>query len=176
MAFMNYTISRVCIHPKYSLLVPHKTKNFNFISSTTTVAALSEKGTDGSIGENDSRNASAASPSARTRLDLLEQLTSTSPSGYESDGNYAELTIREKLAQLVGERDDDFSIRLGKKLKIPKLLTVSQKRNIKRQAYLNEVSRRNDTNFFAIIGAFVLLPPLIILGVAIATGYVQLFP
>jgi len=96
--------------------------------------------------------------------------------GYTSDGNYAELTIREKLIELVGERDDDFVLRLGKKLKVPKLLTVSQKRNIKRQAYLNEVSRRNDTNFFAIIGAFVLLPPLIILGVAIATGYVQLFP
>ncbi|KAI3736034.1 hypothetical protein L6452_15565 [Arctium lappa] len=180
MAFMHYTTSRVCIHTKYSLLLPHKTKqnfNFNFTSSTTTVAALSEKGTDGSIGENDPRNGSAAaSSSARTRLDLLEQLTSTSPSGYESDGNYGELTIREKLAQLVGDRDDDFSIRLGKKLKIPKLLTPSQKRNIKRQAYLNEVSQRNDTNFFATIGAFVLLPPIIILGIAIATGYVQLFP
>ncbi|KAJ0633010.1 hypothetical protein HanLR1_Chr17g0671691 [Helianthus annuus] len=95
---------------------------------------------------------------------------------YGSDRNYGELTIREKLIELVGDRDDDFTMRLGKKMKVPKLLTVSQKRNIRRQSYLNEVSRRNDSNFFATIGAFVLLPPIIILGVAIATGYVQLFP
>jgi hypothetical protein len=43
---------------------------------------------------------------------------------------------------LVGDRDDDFSIPLGKKnLKkvSANFLTVSQKRNIRRQAYLNEV-------------------------------------
>lgn len=87
-------------------------------------------------------------------------------------------TIRDQLAQLVGDRDDDFTIPLGKNLKkvSPKFLTVSQKRNIRRQAYLNEVSRRNDSVFFATIGAFVILPPLVILGIAIATGYVQLFP
>ncbi|PWA53668.1 hypothetical protein CTI12_AA443520 [Artemisia annua] len=96
--------------------------------------------------------------------------------GSGSDGNYRELTIREKLVELVGDRDDDFSMRLGEKMRVPKLLTVAQKRNIKRQSYLNEVSQRNDTNFFATIGAFVLLPPIIILGIAIATGYVQLFP
>lgn len=178
MSLMNYTTSRICIHPKYSFVIPHKTKQiFTLTFSCGTVAALSEKGTDGSIGEDDRRNSSAASPSARTQINLLDQLsTSTSPSGYTSDGNYQELTIREKLIELVGDRDDDFVLRLGKKLKVPKLLTVSQKRNIKRQAYLNEVSRRNDSTFFATIGAFVLLPPLIILGVAIATGYVQLFP
>lgn len=88
------------------------------------------------------------------------------------------LTIRDQLAQLVGERDDDFIIPLGKNLKkvSPKFLTISQKRNIKRQAYLNEVSQRNDSVFFATIGAFVILPPIIILGIAIITGYVQLFP
>lgn len=88
------------------------------------------------------------------------------------------LTIRDQLAQLVGERDDDFNIPLGKNLKkvSPKFLTISQKRNIKRQAYLNEVSQRNDSVFFATIGAFVILPPIIILGIAIITGYVQLFP
>ncbi|GJU76555.1 hypothetical protein Tco_1273625, partial [Tanacetum coccineum] len=132
-----------------------------------------------SVGDDDNdrpNTSAAASPSTRTQLDLLEQLTTTSPSGYGSDGNYAELTIREKLVELVGDRDDDFSMRLGKKMKVPKLLTVAQKRNIKRQSYLNEVSQRNDTNFFATIGAFVLLPPIIILGIAIATGYVQLFP
>ena len=79
---------------------------------------------------------------------------------------------------MVGDQDDDFSIPLGKNLmKIsPKFLTTSQKRNIRRQTYLDEVSQRNDTVFFATIGAFVILPPLIILGIAILTGYVQLFP
>jgi hypothetical protein len=57
-----------------------------------------------------------------------------------------------------------------------KFLTTSQRRNIKRQNYLNEVTQRNDSTFFATIGAFVLLPPLIILGIAILTGYVQLLP
>lgn len=101
-------------------------------------------------------------------------------SGYESDGGFRKLTIREQLVQLVGERDEDedFSIPLGKNLKkvSPKFLTISQKRNIRRQAYLDEVSQRNDSVFFATIGAFVILPPIIILGIAILTGYVQLFP
>ncbi|KAK4342209.1 hypothetical protein RND71_038025 [Anisodus tanguticus] len=90
--------------------------------------------------------------SARTQLDLLEQLTSSSSAvnGYESDGSSSKPTIRDQLAKLVGERDDDFSIPLGTNLKkfSPKFLTTSQKRNIKRQAYLNEVSQRNDSTFF----------------------------
>ncbi|MBA0757421.1 hypothetical protein Gotri_020522 [Gossypium trilobum] len=92
--------------------------------------------------------------------------------GYESDGRSGKLTIREQLVRLVGDRDDDFTIPLGKNLKkvSPKFLTISQKRNIRRQAYLNEVSQRNDSVFFATIGAFVLVPPLIILGIAILTG------
>ncbi|VVB03177.1 unnamed protein product [Arabis nemorensis] len=120
------------------------------------------------------------SSSARTQLDLLEQLTPTSD-GYMSDGGGSSgFTIRDQLAMLVGgDRDDDeFTIPLGKNLKkvSPKFLTISQKRNIKRQSYLNEVSQRNDSVFFATIGAFVILPPLFILGFAILTGYVQLFP
>ncbi|KAF4373223.1 hypothetical protein G4B88_007236 [Cannabis sativa] len=117
--------------------------------------------------------------SARSQLDLLEQLSSTtSPSGYESDGKTGKLSIRDQLAELVRDRDGDFSIPLGKNLKkvSAKFLTISQKRNIKRQTYMNEVSQRNDSVFFATIGAFVILPPIIILGIAIATGYVQLFP
>ncbi|KAB8455109.1 hypothetical protein FH972_025262 [Carpinus fangiana] len=118
--------------------------------------------------------------SSRTQLDLLEQLTSTSSTvdGYESDGSSGRRKIREQLAQLVGDRDDDFTIPLGKNLKkvSAKFLTISQKRNIKRQAYLDEVSQRNDSVFFATIGAFIILPPFIILGIAIITGYVQLFP
>lgn len=99
-------------------------------------------------------------------------------SGYETDGSLQRHTIRDQLAQLVGDRDDDFSIPLGKDLKkvSAKFLTISQKRNIRRQAYLNEVSQRNDSVFFATIGSFVILPPFIILGIAIITGYVQFLP
>ncbi|KAK6120666.1 hypothetical protein DH2020_045587 [Rehmannia glutinosa] len=141
-------------------------------------AALSE-GTESKVTEEDPPTY-AGSSSARTQLDLLEQLTSgrTSVDGYESDGSSSRPTIREQLANLVGGRDDDFSLPLGKNLKkvSAKFLTISQKRNIRRQAYLNEVSQRNDSVFFATIGAFVILPPVVILGIAIATGYVQLFP
>ncbi|XWS36816.1 hypothetical protein CRYUN_Cryun20dG0118000 [Craigia yunnanensis] len=98
--------------------------------------------------------------------------------GYESDGSSGKLTIREQLVRLVGDRGYDFTIPLGKNLKkvSPKLLTISQKRNIRRQAYLDEVSQRNDSVFFATVGAFIIVPPFIILGIAILTGYVQLFP
>jgi len=97
--------------------------------------------------------------------------------GYESDSNTSRPTIREQLSELIGDRDDEFILPLGKRMKASvNSLTVSQKRNIKRQAYLNEVSRRNDSVFFATIGAFVILPPVIILSVAVLTGYVQLFP
>ena len=80
--------------------------------------------------------------------------------------------------RLAGDRDYDFTIPLGKNLKkvSPKFLTISQKRNIRRQTYLNEVSQRNDSVFFATVGAFIIVPPFIILGIAILTGYVQLFP
>jgi hypothetical protein len=117
-----------------------------------------------------------------TRIALRFNLRFTygliSSSGYESDGSSGRRTIREQLAQLVGDQDDDFTIPLGKNLKkvSAKFLTISQKRNIKRQAYLDEVSQRNDSVFFATIGAFIILPPFIILGIAIITGYVQLFP
>ncbi|XP_062026709.1 uncharacterized protein LOC133742985 [Rosa rugosa] len=154
-------------------------KPYPYPSSFRTPAAQSE-GAESWIKEEDrSASSSGSSSSAQTRLDLLEQLTSTSSSvdgGYESDASSRKLTIREQLAQLFGDRDDDFTIPLGKKFKkvSPKVLTISQKRNIRRQAYLNEVSQRNDSTFFATIGAFVLVPPLVILGIAIATGYVQL--
>ncbi|PRQ52115.1 hypothetical protein RchiOBHm_Chr2g0151981 [Rosa chinensis] len=154
-------------------------KPYPYPSSFRTPAAQSE-GAESWIKEEDrSASSSGSSSSAQTRLDLLEQLTSTSSSvdgGYESDASSQKLTIREQLAQLFADRDSDFTIPLGKKFKkvSPKVLTISQKRNIRRQAYLNEVSQRNDSTFFATIGAFVLVPPLVILGIAIATGYVQL--
>lgn len=71
----------------------------------------------------------------------------------------------------------EFSLPLGKKLMEngeAKSLTISQKRNIKRQAYLTEVSGRNDSAFFATIASFVILPPLAILAVALITGYIDL--
>ncbi|XP_009790166.1 uncharacterized protein LOC107810436 [Nicotiana tabacum] len=149
------------------------------LSSSLRRAALSEE-RDGNVTEEELPTYSGSLSSARTQLDLLDQLTSSSSAvnGYESDSSSSKPTIRAQLAKLVGDRDDDFSIPLGKNLKkvSAKFLTVSQKRNIKRQAYLNEVSQRNDSVFFATIGAFVILPPLVILGIAIATGYVQLFP
>ncbi|GER45090.1 insulinase (Peptidase family M16) family protein [Striga asiatica] len=143
-------------------------------------AALSE-GTDSRFTDQDSPAYAGSSSSARVQLDLLEQLTgagSSSVDGYTSDGNSGGPTVREQLANLVGDRDDNFSLPLGKNLKkvTAKFLTISQKRNIRRQSYLNEVSRRNDSVFFATIGAFVILPPVVILVIAIAMGYVQLFP
>ncbi|XP_023924788.2 uncharacterized protein LOC112036210 [Quercus suber] len=139
------------------------------------------EGAEGRVTEEDPPvSFSGSLSSSRTQLDLLEQLSSTSSAvdGYESDGSSQRLTIRDQLARLIGDRDDDFSIPLGKDLKkvSAKFLTISQKRNIRRQAYLDEVSQRNDSVFFATIGAFVILPPFIILGIAIITGYVQLFP
>ncbi|KAL5732110.1 hypothetical protein ACHQM5_004764 [Ranunculus cassubicifolius] len=119
--------------------------------------------------------------SARTQMDLLEQLTSTSSSSedYASEGDFPGPNIRDQLLQLVGDREgEDFSIPLGKNLKkvSKKFLTTSQKRNIKRQDYLNDVSKRNDAAFFSTIAAFVILPPIVILVVAVVTGYVQLLP
>ncbi|KAF5732503.1 hypothetical protein HS088_TW17G00030 [Tripterygium wilfordii] len=172
-----------CLIPKHK----HQSRLSSFSSSSSSssyrASAQSER-TQGGVTEEESSAAfSGTLSSVRTRLDLLEQLTSTSSSvdgGYESDGHglSRNLTIREQLAQLVGEREGDFSIPLGKDLKkvSAKFLTISQKRNIRRQAYLDEVSQRNDSVFFATIGAFVILPPFIILGIAIITGYVQLFP
>ena len=90
-------------------------------------------------------------------------------------------TIREQLSALAnGKVVDEFTLPLGKKLKegLKSLnkLTVSQRRNIKRQALLTQVSGRNDSLFFATVGAFVLVPPFAILAIAVITGYVQLFP
>ncbi|KAB2020757.1 hypothetical protein ES319_D07G090700v1 [Gossypium barbadense] len=165
------------------LLYSKPKHRFNLISSSSSScgkAFAQSEGKEGGVKEEDPPAFSGSLSSTRTQLDLLDQLSSTSSTadGYESDGRSGKLTIREQLVRLVGDRDDDFTIPLGKNLKkvSPKFLTISQKRNIRRQAYLNEVSQRNDSVFFATIGAFVLVPPLIILGIAILTGYVQLFP
>ncbi|KAL5227422.1 hypothetical protein ABZP36_015687 [Zizania latifolia] len=122
---------------------------------------------------------------ARTQLDLLEQLTSPTPDGIGLENGApteprVRATIREQLSVLIGDRDGEYTLPLGKKLKegLKSLnsLTVSQRRNIKRQALLTKVSGRNDSVFFATVGAFVLVPPFAILAIAVLTGYVQLLP
>ncbi|XWS75714.1 hypothetical protein CRYUN_Cryun01aG0115800 [Craigia yunnanensis] len=170
------------------LLYPKHKHSFKLISSSSSSSSscktfAQSAGKEGGVKEEDPpASFSGSLSSARTQLDLLEQLSSTSSAvdgtGYESDGSFGKLTIREQLVRLVGDRDDDFTIPLGKNLKTvgPKFLTISQKRNIRRQAYLDEVSQRNDSVFFATVGAFIIVPPFIILGIAILTGYVQLFP
>ncbi|XP_062217390.1 uncharacterized protein LOC133917518 [Phragmites australis] len=123
--------------------------------------------------------------SARTQLDLLEQLTSPTYDGIGlENGTPTEprqrTTIREQLSALANGKVDEFTLPLGKKLKegLKSLnnLTVSQRRNIKRQALLTKVSGRNDSVFFATVGAFVLVPPFAILAIAVLTGYIQLLP
>ena len=89
-------------------------------------------------------------------------------------------TIREQLSALANGKVDEFTLPLGKRLKkgLKRLNspTVSQRRNIKRQAMLTQVSGRNDSVFFATVGAFVLVPPFAILAIAVVTGYIQLLP
>ncbi|CAI9089017.1 OLC1v1023502C1 [Oldenlandia corymbosa var. corymbosa] len=186
---LNFSTVPLPTKPNLSVVISKHRQSHYFLGSSSSSssvvaakAALSEGTESRGVAEEDPPPSSGSS-STRSQLDLLEQLTSSS--GYESDGysssspGFSALTIRDQLLKIVGERDDDFVIPLGKKnlKKIsPKFLTISQKRNIKRQAYLDEVSQRNDSVFFATIGAFVILPPVIILGIAIATGYVQLFP
>ncbi|KAL7103918.1 hypothetical protein ACP275_08G210900 [Erythranthe tilingii] len=176
---LNFGAASTTLHPRpflSSKIPKQKIAAFNFYDSPSppclkAAASLSEGVTD----DDQEPTFSGPSSSARAQLNLLDQLTSgrSSIDGYVSDSSGP--TIREQLAKLVGERDDDFTIPLGKNLKkwTPKFLTVSQKRNIRRQTYLNEVSQRNDSVFFATIGAFVILPPILILGIAIATGYVD---
>lgn len=136
--------------------------------------------------EGATQDPSVSVSSARTQLDLLEQLTSSSTSDGIENGAPAETrvkaTIREQLSALYGDRGDEFTftLPLGKRLrqglKTLNSLTVSQRRNIKRQAMLTKVSGRNDSVFFATVGAFVLGPPIAILAIAVLTGYVQLLP
>lgn len=89
------------------------------------------------------------------------------------------MTIAEQLSNQVETETEEVVISLSiveKRSSVQEPLTISQKRNIRRQDYLNRVSERNDAPFFATVAAFVLLPPVCILGFAIATGYVELFP
>lgn len=93
------------------------------------------------------------------------------------------MTIRDQLAnQIEPAEASEVVVPLAKELvtKTPTIvaadLTISQKRNIRRQNYLNKVSERNDAPFFAAVAGLVLVPPILILAFAIATGYVEFFP
>ncbi|CAK9868098.1 unnamed protein product [Sphagnum jensenii] len=122
--------------------------------------------------------ASSASPATQqSHLELLERLT-TQNSATASAGKEMK-TIREQLSSQIEPEAQEVIIPLSslEKLEVPvKELTISQKRNIRRQDYLTKVSERNDVPFFATLAAAFLVPPICILGIAVATGYVDLFP
>jgi hypothetical protein len=59
--------------------------------------------------------------------------------------------------------------------KLPQQKSPAELRKQKRREYMAKVGKRNDSSFFASIGALVLIPPLAILGFAIATGYIDIF-
>ncbi|XP_022136710.1 uncharacterized protein LOC111008346 isoform X2 [Momordica charantia] len=112
-------------HSSSSNLLQKKTplsKIHSLRSYSSRKFAVSE-GAEGRVKEEElpltSSSSGSSSSSARSQLDLLEQLTSGSQliDGYESDGSYQRITIREQLAQLFRDRDDDFTIPLGKNLK-----------------------------------------------------------
>lgn len=116
--------------------------------------------------------------SVQSQLDLLERLTSINNKENDQAKVSSTKTIREQLSALVSDEVGEVTIPLGKRFKPNNYnsLTISQKRNIKRQDYLNKVAQRNDIPFFSTIALFVILPPVVILGVAVATGYVDIFP
>ncbi|KAJ7520418.1 hypothetical protein O6H91_19G005300 [Diphasiastrum complanatum] len=116
------------------------------------------------------------SGAAQTHLDLLEHITSNTSKGEENDSTKPQGTIAEQLAEKYDPDASEMTIPLGTSAAPLRTLTVSQKRNIRRQNYLNEVAKRNDGPFFAAVAAFILLPPAIILGVAVASGYVDILP
>ncbi|XP_024525471.1 uncharacterized protein LOC9633948 isoform X1 [Selaginella moellendorffii] len=119
-----------------------------------------------------SDKASSSSSSSQSMLERLERLTQSSSSSSSSSSN----TIASKLVDRYGnsEEGSDFSVPLVySRYKKPK---ISVQRNIKRQEYLDKVSQRDDSGTFATIGLFVLVPPLAILAVAIAVGYVNILP
>jgi hypothetical protein len=126
---------------------------------------------------NSSASTSTSSEAGPTHLDLLERMTQQNPT-YMADGSKVK-TIREQLSNEVEAEDEQevtISLGIAEPEIAPKELTIHQKRNIRRQDYLNKVSERNDAPFFATVAAFVLIPPICILGYAVATGYVDLFP
>lgn len=57
--------------------------------------------------------------------------------------------------------------------KSPKPVTLAQQRNMQRAEYMEKVSQRSDSTFFTIVAGSILLPPIVILAAAYATGYLE---
>lgn len=99
--------------------------------------------------------------------------------GARAGARSAARTIAEQLAESSaessGEEDEDLVVPLGRRRRPASAseLTLAQRRNIRRQALLDKVSQRNDAPFFAGLALLVLLPPLCILGVAVASGLIE---
>ncbi|CAI8586777.1 unnamed protein product [Vicia faba] len=137
---INLNLTTTSSLPSNPSFLSHKHSiKFNHPSSLINKIYAQSQGADADAGFSEDDSSLGSLSSSRAQLDLLEQFTSTTSSinSNETDGRSRKLSIRDQLAQLVGDRDDDFTIPLG---------------------------------------AFVILPPLIILGIAILTGYVQLLP
>ncbi|KAG6556036.1 hypothetical protein Mapa_001977 [Marchantia paleacea] len=115
---------------------------------------------------------STTESSAETHLDFLERFIS------ESSKDGGGRTIAEQLEEQVDlDQAEIVTVPLAQSTSLEASpLTISQKRNIRRQKYLDEVAKRNDAPFFTTVALFVILPPAVILGVAVATGYVKLLP
>ncbi|KAL2629796.1 hypothetical protein R1flu_014482 [Riccia fluitans] len=115
---------------------------------------------------------SIAGPSVESHLDLLQRFTS------EKSPDKGGKTIAEQLeSQVDADKGEEVAVPLAQNVTLEaSQLTIHQKRNIRRQKYLDEVAKRNDAPFFTTVALIVILPPSVILGVAVATGYVQLFP
>ncbi|BBN07988.1 hypothetical protein MPTK1_4g07870 [Marchantia polymorpha subsp. ruderalis] len=114
----------------------------------------------------------ATGSSAETHLDLLERFIS------ESSKDGGGRTIAEQLEEQVDlDQAEIVTVPLAQSMTLEQApLTISQKRNIRRQKYLDEVAKRNDAPFFTTVALFVILPPAVILGVAVATGYINILP
>ncbi|GLJ08571.1 hypothetical protein SUGI_0091600 [Cryptomeria japonica] len=151
------------------------------IRTASPPAAAANRTEESGVSEESPDEYRSAGSSVQSQLDILERLTSNSTVNLEGSWQSqvpSKKIIREQLSELVSNDVGEATIPLGKRFKPPNLnsLTISQKRNIKRQDYLNKVAKRNDIPFFTTIALFVILPPIVILGVSVATGYVELFP
>lgn len=142
------------------------------------VEATSERGNAPKVGAStkEAPEGSQSQSKAQSQLDFLEKLTAGRQKG-SSMADPEKTTIAEQLANKTTTNSQDAAVPLCKKEPMEyDDLTISQKRNIRRQQYLDQVSKRNDVPFFTTVALFVILPPVIILGVAVATGYVDLLP
>ncbi|XP_024537817.1 uncharacterized protein LOC112348823 [Selaginella moellendorffii] len=123
-----------------------------------------------------STHSSAGSWKCRAEVERSDKASISIIRSPGSSSSSSSNTIASKLVDRYGnsEEGSDFSVPLVySRYKKPK---ISVQRNIKRQEYLDKVSQRDDSGTFATIGLFVLVPPLAILAVAIAVGYVNILP